>query len=391
MNALRDLAIVAGVAILLGASACSREAVREEQPKRELRAAVDPDLVTLPSEALSTSHVTTAPAELRRPVDAITVAGTIQPDQQRMQQVTALISGRVDQVYASIGSQVLRGAALAVISSPEIADMKGKLVAAEGHERVAKAAAARTRRLVEIGAAAGKDAQVTGAELEAAQAEAAHLRDALRAFGASSAGGSGIASVTLRAPITGIVTERFVNPGAGMQAGQPLFTIADLRSVWIIARVSEAQMAFVSIGAKAEVRAAVLRDAPISGVVDYIDPTLHPETHTASVRIRVNNPRESLRVGMYAGVRIETSQTSAAPSVPWIPSSAVDHIGERTVVFVAEAGKAGTFRARDVHVGDGVGESIPVLSGLQPGERVVVTGTFAVKSQLLKKQFGENE
>jgi len=325
-------------------------------------------------------------------MDTLTVSGTVQADPQRLQQVTSLVSGRIERVGAVVGDRVRKGAELAVIASAEIADMKGKLIEAEARLRVAQAAAARTHRLVEIGAAAGKEAQTTEADLQAADAEVAHLRGALGSFGADArSGGERISTVTLYAPMGGVVTERTVNPGAGVQAGQNLFTLADLRTLWVIANVNESQLPLIESGAPAEVHSRVLARGAVSGVIDYIDPSLKPETHTAAVRIRVTNPGEALRIGMFVDVRIRTAASANRPSLAWIPEAAVDHIGERTVVFQPVAGHPGVFRVRDIQVGEASGGAVPVLAGLRAGEPVVIHGTFTLKSELLQNQLGDND
>ena len=358
----------------------------KEPEKAVTTAATAPDIVTLSPEALRAAGIETAVAELRAPDREINASGTVQPDQRRIQQVTSLVPGRVERVTVSVGERVAAGATLAVVASPEIADMKGRLLEAEARLGVARAAAERSRRLVEIGAAAGKEAQSAGADLAAVEAEVAHLRGALRSFGATESQ-SGIASVALRAPISGIVTERLVNPGAGIQVGQALFTIVDARVVWVIADLSATDLPSIAVGAEAFIRAATTT-APLHGRVEYIDPSVRSETRTGSVRIAVANPGNVLRVGMFVEVRLRTTRTTA-PSV-WIPASAIENIGERSVVFVGVSGTPSTFRARDVQIGEASGDVRSVLTGVHAGERVVSKGTFALKSQLLKAQLSED-
>lgn len=378
--------LVGGLCIALAVlgAGCRRNAEQPEQAAPP--PATAPDVVTLSADALRAAGVETAVAELRSANREITATGTVQPDQQRIQQVTSLVGGRVERVAVSIGEKVAAGATLAIIASPEIADMKGRLLEAEARLRVARAAAERTRRLAEIGAAPRKDAQGAIADLAGVEAEVSHLRGALRSFGAAESR-SGIATVVLRAPISGVVTERLVNPGAGIQAGQSLFSIVDTRLVWVIADVSDADLALVVIGSGATILTPT-SSMPLNGRVEYIDPSLRPETRTAPVRVAVTNPANALRVGMFVDVRVST--TSAAAPAVWVPASAIDNIGERTIVFVPVAGTAGSFRIKDVQPGETIAGFRSVLSGLNATERVVSKGTFALKSEMLKKQFEED-
>ena len=111
-----------------------------------------------------------------------------------------------------------------------------------------------------------------------------------------------ISLVALRAPVSGTVVERLVNAGAGIQAGTPLFTIANISTVWIIANVPEAQVGKIRVGTPAEVRSAALGNDAMAGRVNYIDPRLNEETRTARVRIEMANPGERLKAGMFVEV-----------------------------------------------------------------------------------------
>lgn len=378
------LTAVLGLLLLVFGSGCRRNAEGAEKPAPAHATA--PDVVTLSPGALRAAGVETAVAEYRSANREISTTGTVQPDQHRIQQVTSLAGGRVERVAVSIGQTVTADAVLAVIASPEIADMKGRLLEAEARLGVSRAAAERSRRLAQIGAAPGKDVQTATADLAAAEAEVSHLRGALRSFGGSE-GQSGIATVVLRAPISGVVTERLINPGAGIQAGQSLFTIVDPRLVWVIADVSAADLSSVAIGSQAVIRAPT-STTPLTGTVEYIDPSIRPETRTTAVRITVNNPANLLRVGMFVDVRLRTA--SATQPAVWVPASAIENIGERTIVFVPIAGASGSFRVKDVQPGETIGAFRSVLSGVTAGERVVSKGTFALKSQMLKSQFEED-
>ena len=361
----------------------------KEKAGKASATAVDADVVTLPAEAMRVAAIQLAPAQSHAAVEMLSMNGSVQADQQRMQQVTAPIAGRVVRVTVSLGERVGAGAPAVVLTSPDIADLRARLVQAEGREGVARASASRTRRLVEIGASAGKESEMANAELRAATADVAHIRGALASYGGS---GGDAASVTLRAPASGVVVERSVNPGAVVQAGQQLVTIADLSSVWVIASVAESQIGTIQQGARADIRAASLGSSVVSGTVDYIDPILRPESHTVGVRVSVPNPQGLFRPGMFVEVRIRTSAPNAATTtLPWVPESAIEHLGERTIVFAPVAAPPRSFRVVDVQAGDSVDGYRPILRGLDAGQVVVTSGTFALKSQMLKGLAGDND
>lgn len=405
--------------------------------------------VELSEEALDAAKIEYAAATERPAVAMLRVTGTVEANQQHMQQVTPLVGGRVNRVLVALGDRVRAGAPLAVVSSPQIAEMHGKLHESETRmqnaernlARVQKAenrAAAfsakarldeaeatlkRTRRLIELGAGAGKDlisaetAYRTAkaeyefqsnislnkelaeaqAEVATARVDAQHIRDGLRALGAPVAANEqdckncDISLLTVRAPISGTVIERLINAGAGIEAGRPLFTVADISTLWVIANVPEAQVGSLRVGTPAEARAAALGEMVIAGRVAYIDPVLNEEARTARVRVEVSNRQERLKVGMFVEVGFQTGaaeQGKAMESELVIPEEAVQRINDRTVVFLPKDGEPGHFEARNVELGGSASGYQRVISGLKPGERIVSKGSFTLKTQLLKGEMG---
>jgi len=404
--------------------------------------------VELSAEALEAAKIEYATATERPAMSLLRVTGTVETNQQQTQQVTPLVSGRVERVLVALGDRVRAGAPLAVISSPQIAEMHGKLREAETRLQAAErnlarvqkaenraavlsakarldeadAALKRTRRLIELGAGAGKDliaaetAYKTAkaeydfqsnislnkelaearAEVDTARVDAQHTRDGLSALGAPAPEGSrdlhrnNISLITMRSPVSGTVIERMVNAGAGIEVGKPLFTVANISTLWIIANVPEAQVGSLRVGTPAEVRAAALGEEVISGRVAYIDPVLNEETRTARVRVEVANRQERLKVGMFVEVGFEAGAGGPVENELVIPEEAVQRINERTVIFLPKEGERGHFEARDVELGGVTNGYQRVISGLKPGERIVRKGSFTLKTQLLKGEMGEH-
>lgn len=365
---------------------CSR---KSDPAKPDASDAKTASVVTLTPEALKSAGLTIETIGPRPVSRVLRFTGTVEANQQATQQVTPLAGGRVEQVLASLGNRVTRGAVLAVIASPEVAEMHGKLIEAQAKLNLANKNLQRIERLTALGAAAGKDLAAAQADAQTAEAEVVHLRNSLQAVGALPEGAAhNISALALRSPITGIVAERFVNPGSGIEPGKPLFTIANLSSVWIIANVPESQVTSLHAGAPAEISASALGGSKIRGTVSFIDPNLNEQTRTARVRVSVENPNELLRVGMFCEVAI-TPNAVASDDQLVVPEAALQRIGDRTIVFVDRG--SGRFQARDVGIGDKIGEFRVVVSGLSAGDRVVSNGSFTLKSQLLKSQFAEGD
>ena len=403
--------------------------------------------VKLSPEALEAAKIEIEGVTQRPAVALLKVTGTVETNPQQTQQVTPLVSGRVERVNVALGDRVGAGAVLAVISSPEIAEMHGKLreamtrldsaekslarvQRAENRSAVlqakakldeAEATLKRTKRLIELGAGAGKDlitaetaykqakaeyefqsniqinreVQEAQAEVNTSRAEVMHLQQSLRALGITETEGAkeqhkeNISLVVVRAPASGIVTERMVNPGAGIEAGKTLFTISNIATVWVIANVPEAQLGGIHEGTPAEIRSSVIGSNTINGRVAYIDPQLSEETRTGRVRIEVPNPGERFKTGMFVEVGFQAATNAISGEELVVPSEAVQRIGERTIVFVPRDKEAGAFEVRDVELGGEVSGYHRVLKGLKLGEKVVTKGSFTLKTQLQKGELGE--
>ncbi|HZS04796.1 MAG TPA: efflux RND transporter periplasmic adaptor subunit [Blastocatellia bacterium] len=403
------------------------------------------DEVKLSAEALAAAGIETAEVTEEAVGARLRVTGTVEANQQQTQQATPLVSGRVERVQVALGDRVSKGSVLAVISSPQIAQLHGKLHEAETKlslaerelQRVlqaenraavltakakldeADATLKRTRRLIELGAGAGKDLvsaetahrtaqaeydfqknialnreiQEARAEVETAKVDVAHIRDEMRSLGVEIRANErdshheDTSLVRLRAPASGTVTERLVNAGAGIEAGKPLFTVANLSTLWVIANVPEAQVTSLRPGAFAVIRSAALGNESLSGRINYIDPQLNEETRTARVRVEITNPGGRLRTGMFAEIEFMTGAGNTPKEIV-IPEAAVQRIGERTVVFVPGEEK-GHFKVRDIVAGAERDSLRRVTGGLKPGEKVVTKGSFTLKTQLMKGELGE--
>jgi membrane fusion protein, heavy metal efflux system len=348
------------------------------------------DELTVSADILKAAAIEIATVATKPRAERVTASGTIEPNELQIQDVTPLVSGRVERLSVVEGTNVRAGTVLLTMSSPEVAELQGNLRAAEARLAEADATLTRTRRLVELGAGAGKDLVAAESTQRAAQAEVAQFRQRLAAFGGSaSSEGTAVASTTsVRAPSNATVIERLVNPGQWIEAGTAVVKLANLSTVWVMMNLPEARLPAVQVGAPVEIRVAALDNAVIVGKVGYIESQLDPETRTAPVRIEVPNPGQRLRIGMFVEVAIEGRRTGGDQLM--IPSTAVQRIGERTVVFVP-LDEAGKFQIRDVELGAESESSRIVITGLRAGERVVSKGGFTLKSQLLKGQFGEDE
>ncbi|EGV20441.1 efflux transporter, RND family, MFP subunit [Thiocapsa marina 5811] len=180
----------------------------------------------------------------------------------------------------------------------------------------------------------------------------------------------------IRAPIEGIVTGLKARQGMYVTPETEMFTIADLSRVWVMVDVFEAQIDWLAPGLTAEIRVPARPGKVWDGRVDYLYPELDPETRTLRVRLVFDNPDLALKPNMFADVIIYGGPKR---DVLKIPAEAMIVTGERaTVVKVVEEGR---FQPIDVVAGMERAGEVEILSGLEEGDRIVLSGQFLIDSE----------
>ena len=314
--------------------------------------------------------------------------GTITYDGNRVSIVAPRAEGRVITVRADLGQQVRAGSALAVLSSPEVGQTQGELERARVGLEVARQNYERENRLYEQSISSQKEVLEAEGAYKSAQAESSSAMARLRALGGSPGEGGTFALVT---PVAGTVVERNVTPGQIAGPETNLFTVADLRRVWITVDVYERDLARVRKGARAHVTPQALPNEVFHGLVTYAGGVVDSASRTFKVRVEVDNPALRLRPGMFAQVRIETPTPPSSAGSIVVPELAVQELNGKQVVFVPGV-EAGQFVVRPVTIGPRVGSGVVVVAqGLRAGEQIVVKGAFQLKAELSKGSFGEEE
>lgn len=345
-----------------------------------------PDVVvTLTPEATQRAGIVLATVTESRADSALRLPGVVEANAYKQVAVTPLVGGRVTRVLAELGQSVRAGQPLAEVFSPEVAEAETRFVSAraelDAHERELE----RTEKLVEIGSASRQELERLHAEHTAKLTAVESARSRLQLLGLSAAAISTLgpgkamgAVATVPAPIAGVVTERTANAGLNVETTTKLFTVVDLSTVWVVADAYEKDFARVHVGVPASITTKAFPDAVLMGRVSYIDPQVNAETRTAKIRVELPNPRQELRLGMFADVSIDAGSED---TVALIPRTAVQNVGNRTVVYLADTKQRGRFVEREVRLGDRAGNDVAVLTGVQPGDTIVADGSFAVRAE----------
>ena len=322
--------------------------------------------------------VTVASSKFRKTIDT---TGVVDFDNDQATVMLAPFSGPVSRLLVSPGDQVKKGQALAIVSSPDYA-------AALGTYRKTLAAASNARRLADVDKDLLEHQGVSRREEEQAQSDAAGAegdRDAaLQGLVSLGVDPSIIKDVeagkpttspegVIRSPISGTVVEKNITPGQLLQAGTtPVFTVADLSKVWVMAHIFDADIGAVHNGDLADVQATA-RTLP--GTVDNIAAEVDPNTRSVAVRVVVNNPGDYLKKQMYVGVHIRSRQESQGLLAP---VSAVLRDDEN-LPFVYVTQSDGSFARQRVTLGSRTGDQYVIAGGLKPGQQIVVDGAIFVQ------------
>jgi cobalt-zinc-cadmium efflux system membrane fusion protein len=177
--------------------------------------------------------------------------------------------------------------------------------------------------------------------------------------------------VNVYAPISGVIIGQNVTnaaaAGVTLSGSATAFTIADLSTVWILCDVYENDIPKIQLGQEAKIKLSAYPDRPLTGHVSDIGPVLDPSIRTAKVRIQVPNPG-ILRLGMFVTA---TFSSKKKMTYTIVPSEAVLHLHDRDWVYLPAGGNQ--FRRTEVRAGNMLdGNRQEILSGLEPGQKVVV-------------------
>jgi cobalt-zinc-cadmium efflux system membrane fusion protein len=311
--------------------------------------------------------VTAAPTQLVS--GRVTAPGVIESDPARTVMVLPAGGGRVQALKVALGDHVQRGQELALIDSPDLAQAYADHDRAASAARLASTNLERTQEQFKIGAAAQRDLDQARNDNDQADADLTRTRVRLRAMGAAEEAGAAGRLLTVRAPVPGSVIALAVAPGALINdITQSIMSIADLSTVWVSAQVAEKDLAMLAPGQDAEVSVAAYPGKTLRGKVLFVSDVIEADSRRNRARIAFANPDYALKPNMFATVTLH----GPAGTHVVLPSSALLMNNDRTSVFVATA--PWTFERRTVEPLLEESTLVTILSGVQPGEQVVVRG-----------------
>ena len=309
-----------------------------------------------------TSVVESTPAKAQ-----VELIGKVAVDERRLVRITSWVSGRIDRLYVDYrGTKVSRGRRMALLYSPQLVAAQAELFEAK---RAAKALANSPTKYLR------STAQAT---VQAAREKLLLLGLSKSQLAEMEGRGKIQRHVVVRSPASGVVLRRIAQEGQYVQAGTPLYEVADLSRVWAILEAYETDVALLKKGDEVKFTVQALPARTFTGRVEFIDPVLDQRTRTIRIRLTVRNKSGQLRPGML--VRAKVAAKPLQEKGVLVPQTALLMTGKRALVYVEVPGQVGTYEPRIVHVGPKLGDKYLILHGLEPGERVVTNGEFRIDS-----------
>jgi Cu(I)/Ag(I) efflux system membrane fusion protein len=324
-----------------------------------------PGTVTISPERIQMLGVRTEAATLRPMAHTVRAIGTVAADERRIGVVNPKFEGWIEKLLVNTTGQAVRlGEALLEVYSPD-------LVLAQREYLVARSAAA---DMAHADAMARDNANAIAAAALSRLKNWDISADQLARLQRS---GVAMRTLTLNAPIGGIVMDKPALQGLHFGAGDMLYRIVDLSTIWLLADVFEQDLAQIRPGQSATITVQAYPGRVFEGRVAFVYPTLNAQTRTAKVRIEVPNPDLLLKTDMYATVEIAAPVETA--TVLAVPDSAVLDTGTRQTVLVDRG--EGRFEPRAVKLGARADGYVAVLEGLRGGEKVVTGANFLIDAE----------
>ena len=336
--------------------------------------------VQLSPERIQLAGIKTMAVSHRPALKQIKTVGYITYDESKLSRIVSRVEGYVEKLYVDeTYATVHKGDPLAEIYSPELFSTAKELVLATRDGGIAQLAAAARGKLALLG--------VSPQEIEAIVTS-----------------GQPSPRLVIRSPQEGYVVEKKIVVGASVEARMTLMEVANLSSVWIEADVYEKDIPFLQVGQTVEATVQAYPNRAFTGTLASVYPKVESSTRTNRIRLKLDNPRDDLRPGMFASVRINAplesiepyrsvaakygraipvsqSGASAAPHYEflWVPERAVVDTGSKKVVYVER--EPGVFEGVEVELGPRHDDSYAVLKGLSPGDKIAAAGGFLIDAE----------
>ena len=299
----------------------------------------------------------------------LNVPGRLAFNAEKSKVLSARAPGRVERIYAFDGAEVEMGSPVIEMYSPEFISAQQEYLLSSKTAKVLEGSKTMSDLL--------GDAQITQ------QAAANRMRN----LGAGDGdiqrlekSGKTQSNLIMRSPIKGIVVKRGVEPGAIVNAGDVMATLANPKELWFLGNIYEQDIRKIQKGQTMVLRSESYPDREFIAKANYIAPAIDPETHALLIRCDVENADGLLRPDMYVSARLKTGEAEAVV----VPQSAIVRVREMRYIII----KTGpdTFRRFAVKGYDLDGKRFAVTEGVEPGMQVLTDGAVLLNDRFAKQE-----
>lgn len=354
-------------AFIIAITACSMSACKDETAKKETRLQY-----VIPDSLLKTLKIDTV--QKCPLVEALTLTGTVDFNQDKQVNIYPLVSGNVEDVKVQLGDYVQKGQVLAIVKSSEMAGYSNSLVNAETNLAVAKKNLDAQRDLFKSGLASQLDVNAAEAAYQQAIAQLEMVNRILKINGNNTQG-----NYVIKAPISGFIVQKNITNNTAIRTdnGNNLFTISDLKDVWIYANVYESNISKIHLGDPVDVTTISYPNRIFKGKVDKMMNVLDPANKVMKVKVVLPNNDYALKPQMFASILITNKENKQAICV-----SSKALVFDNSRYYVLKYQGNGVAVITPVEVINTIGDKTYIASGIEVGDRIIASQAILIYDTL---------
>lgn len=307
-------------------------------------------------------------------INAITLTGKVSFNEDNVAKIYPMVSGTINGVKAMLGDYVSAGQPLGVIRSSEMAGYSNDLVSAQTNLQVAKRNLEATQDMAKSGLSSDKDVLAAQAAYTQAQSELNRITSVLKINGGGTQG-----EYVVKSPVSGFIVEKNVTDNMAIRPdnANDMFTVSDLKNVWVWANVYESNINDIHPGDQVNVTTLSYPGRVFTGKIDKILNVLDPSNKVMRVRVVLQNADYALKPEMFASVTVTNPENKQAICVP---SRAL--IFDNSQYYVLVYKSAGDVQITPVQVLNTLGDKTYISAGVQPGQVIIGSQALLIYDQL---------
>lgn len=318
--------------------------------------------------------IETTPALLKKQEVDVTLSGKVEYNPDKIIRYTPLTSGIIDRVYFSTGDKVAKGQRLLDLRSTELSQLQAEEVSLKAEVKIAEREMKTARSLFDDNMNSEKELFEAEAKLNQARAALRRIETDMSFYHYNHSTGT----FSVMAPMSGYMVDRNISSGSTMSSeGEPIFTIADLSTVWIMANVYAKDLLFVHEGTDTEIQLLSYPNRTFAGKITKISNVFDKEERTLKAWILMDNKELLFKPEMSAVIKLKNKSEREMIA---IPSEALVFDNNRYYVVVRKGDEK--FEVREVKLGNRGNGTTYLESGLSAGENIVIKNQLLIYSQL---------